>query len=357
MKKAYLVLENGKIFEGIAMGATGTAEGELVFTTGAVGYTETLSDPAFKGQIILSTFPSVGNYGVMEADLESASTAAGYVVRDICAVPSNFRTDLTLDAFLKKAGIVGICGVDTREITKILRDSGSLSAMILPEKPENIPAFSRGVTHLVKEVSRKEKTVFAAEGEEIYKVSLLDLGATKSLIESLTKRGCRVTVYPYNTKAEEILGEEPDGVVLSGGPGNPSVYTSESAEIGKLFGKVPLFGVGLGHQLLAQSLGGICEKMPKGHRGANYPVSLPDKSRTYITNQNHGYTVRTESLAEKAELLFINANDGTAEGFTYPGKNSFSVQFTPDMENHTDNTAFLWDAFIKRMGGEENATR
>ena len=357
MKKAYLVLENGKVFEGTAMGKEGEACGELVFTTGVVGYPETLSDPAYAGQIILSTFPSVGNYGVMEADLESEYGAAGYVVRDVCDVPSNFRTDLTLDAFLKKKGIVGISGVDTREITKILRDSGSLSAQILTEKPEKNPSFPKKAVHLVKEVSRKEKAVFAAEGEAIYNVALIDYGTTKSLIESLTKRGCRVTVYPYNTAAEEILGDAPDGVVLSGGPGNPSVYTAETTEIGKLFGKVPLFGIGLGHQMLAQSQGGECEKMEKGHRGTNHPVMSRDKSRTRITSQNHGYAVKSGSLKDTAEEIFINANDGTVEGLAYPGKNCFSVQFTPEKECHEDNTAFLWDVFIKRMGGEENATR
>ena len=357
MKKAYLVLENGKIFEGIGFGAEGKAEGELVFTTGVLGYTETLSDPASAGQIVLSTFPSVGNYGVMTEDLESESAAAGFVVQEACETPSNFRTDMTLDAFMKKAGIVGIQKVDTREITKILRDEGTQRAAILPEKPTIDFAFSKMTENLAEKVSCKKKTVYEPEGETKFNVSILDLGVTKSLIRSLTKRECRVSVYPHDTKAEEILDAKPDGVVISGGPGNPAAYEMETAEIGKLFGHTALFGIGLGHQLLAQSLGGVCAKMEKGHIGANYPVCLVDKSRTYITSQNHGYAVKAESIAGKAEVFFVNANDGTAEGFIYPGKNCFSVQFMPETENHADNTAFLWDAFIKRMGGEENATR
>lgn len=356
MKKAYLALENGKIFEGTAFGAEGKAEGELVFTTGAVGYTETLSTPSHYGQIIVSAFPSCGNYGVMEEDIESASVASGFVVRDVCVTPFNFRMDMTLDAFMKKKSIVGIRDVDTREIIKILRDNGSLRAAILPQKPDVDFAFKAHEEHLAEAVSTKEKMMFEAEGTEAYRVSVLDFGITKSSVRALTKRGCRVTVYPYNTKAEAILAEKPDGVLVSGGPGNPAVYTAETEEIGKLFGKIPLFGIGLGHQLIAQSVGGKCEKMQKGHRGANCPVRLSDKSRTFITSQSHGYTVNAQSL-KAADCFLENVNDGTAEGFIYRDANCFSVQFAPDMENHTDNTAFLWDAFIKRMGGDAHATR
>ncbi len=348
MKKAYLVLQNGRVFEGERIGASCDSIGELVFTTGVVGYLETLTDPAFAGQMVIQTFPLIGNYGVIEADFESKSTPCGYIVREMCDTPSNFRCEGTLDAYLKKAGIPGICGVDTRELTCILREEGTMNAMLCDALPADMDALKAyTATNAVAAVSCAQKAVYPANGERRFAVTLMDFGVKKSVIDTLREYGCEVTVVPYNTAAEDILATNPDGVLLSGGPGDPAENTAAINEIKKLFGKVPLLGVGLGHQLLALSQDGEMEKLKYGHRGANQPVREADSNRTHITGQNHGYVVKAKSLTGTAEGLFINANDGSCEGLIYPDKNAFSVQFEP--------ATFVYDRFFAMMGGAENA--
>lgn len=256
MKKRYLVLQNGRVFQGFAFGASASAVGELVFTTGMGGYIETLTDPSYKGQIILQTFPLIGNYGVISADYEGAPAAVGYVVQEWCEHPSNFRCEETLDSFLKKAGIPGIFGVDTRAITKLLRENGVLNAMIADEPPEQLTAIQQyRVTGAVAAVSCKCSYTVPAQNPK-KTVALLDYGCKKNIVNELVKRGCSVTVLPYNTKAEQILALKPNGVMLSNGPGDPAENVNEIAELKKLAGKVPLFGICLGHQLLALSQGG-----------------------------------------------------------------------------------------------------
>lgn len=356
MKKAYLVLSNGQIFEGEAIGAEGETIGEIVFTTGVVGYLETLTDPSYAGQIVVQTFPMIGNYGVIEDDFEGNCAVKGYVVREICDYPSNFRCQYDLDTFLKNHNIPGICGVDTREITRIIRESGVMNATIcysVPESLEKVKEYE--IKGVVKEESTKEIYECSALGEAKYNVVLIDYGAKRNIIRCLNKRGCNVTVVPCTTSAEDILAMNPDGLMLSNGPGDPEDNEYSIAQIKKLIGKLPVFGICLGHQLTALAMGGKTIKLKYGHRGGNQPVKEVNGKRTYITSQNHGYAVVSDSLKGVGEELFINANDGSCEGMNYPGLNCFTVQFHPEACSGPQDTEFLFDKFISMMGGKQNA--
>ena len=374
--KAYLVLENGMVFEGRAIGCwpdsdAEAAVGELVFTTGMTGYLETLTDPSYAGQIIMQTFPMIGNYGVISQDFEGKSFAKGYVVHELIDTPSNFRSEGKLDAFLKEQGIPGICGVDTRALTRLIRENGVMNACLyqssefkvqsanMPGLPERIREYQ--VKNAVAEVSTREVLEFGpesptsaacscAEGETLH-VVLIDYGAKRNIIRCLVKRGCRVTVVPHDTTAEEILALKPDGVMLSNGPGDPAENVFEVQQIAKLVGKLPVFGICLGHQLTALAMGGKTYKLKYGHRGANQPVT--DGKRTWITTQNHGYAVESESMKGTAQLSFRNANDQSCEGLEYPGKRCFTVQFHPEACAGPHDTEFLFDRFLRMMRGEE----
>ena len=356
MKKAYLVLNNGRIFEGMHIGADGDGLGELVFTTGMTGYLETLTDPSYAGQIILQTFPLIGNYGVIPADFEGPCLAKGYVVRELCGTPSNFRSEYALDAFLKEHKVPGICGVDTRALTRIIREEGVMNALICGEIPTDLTAIqSYAVLGGVKQASGTEVHVFPAEGAEKYHVALLDYGAKHHIIESLQERGCRVTVLPHDTAAEDVLALHPDGLMLSNGPGDPKENVFEIEQLKKLMGKLPVFGICLGHQLAALALGGETVKLKYGHRGANQPVKDLKTGRCFITSQNHGYAVVAESVKDIAELRYINANDFSCEGLDYPDEQCFTVQFHPEASAGPHDTGFLFDRFVSMMGGEDHA--
>ncbi len=353
---AYLLLNNGAVFEGERIGAAGDSVGELVFTTGMTGYLETLTDPSYAGQIIVQTFPLIGNYGVIEEDFEGEPAAAGYVVREICGKPSNFRSGYALDEFLKRKNIPGICGVDTRELTRILRDEGVMNAAICDVLPSEASFIGKyRVENAVGRVSGKKAETYLPEGEVKYSVALIDYGAKKNIVRSLLRRGCKVTVVPYDTPAEAILERDPDGIMLSNGPGDPAenVYCIE--QIKKLIGRKPVFGICLGHQLAALAMGGRTVKLKFGHRGANQPVKELGTDRTYITSQNHGYAVVTESLGDTARLSFVNMNDGSCEGLEYKDKDCFTVQFHPEACAGPNDTAFLFDRFISMMGGKKLA--
>lgn len=355
---AYLILSNGAVFEGERIGYHKDSIGELVFTTGMEGYIETLTDESYAGQIVIQTFPLIGNYGMIEADAEGESAVRGYVVRELCHNPSNFRCDYELEDFLKKKKICGICGVDTRALTRMLREEGVMNAMICDSLPEDLSALkSYAVTGVVAQVSCGEPQVYPAQGEQTYRVTLIDYGAKRNIIRSLVKRGCQVTVVPQNTTAEEILAGDPDGIMLSNGPGDPAENTFCIRQIQKLVGKKPIFGICLGHQLTALAMGGKTTKLKYGHRGANQPVKEVGGSRTYITSQNHGYAVVSESLGKDARVTFVNANDGSCEGVEYPGANCFTVQFHPEACGGPKDTDFLFDRFMERMGGNEHAER
>jgi len=356
MKKAYLVLNNGRIFEGMRIGADGDGLGELVFTTGMTGYLETLTDPSYAGQIILQTFPLIGNYGVIPADFEGPCLAKGYVVRELCGTPSNFRSEYALDAFLKEHKVPGICGVDTRALTRIIREEGVMNALICGEIPTDLTAIqSYAVLGGVKQASGTEVHVFPAEGAEKYHVALLDYGAKHHIVESLQERGCRVTVLPHDTTAEDVLALHPDGLMLSNGPGDPRENVFEIEQLKKLMGKLPVFGICLGHQLAALALGGETVKLKYGHRGANQPVKDLKTGRCFITSQNHGYAVVAESVKDIAELRYINANDFSCEGLDYPDAQCFTVQFHPEASAGPHDTGFLFDRFVSMMGGKDHA--
>ena len=355
MKKRYLVLEDGQVFEGRAFGADAERVGELVFTTGMCGYIETLTDPSYYGQIVLQTFPSIGNYGIIPADFEGSCQVRGYVVRDLCNEPSYFRSEGTVDEFLKERGVPGISGVDTREITRIIREHGVMNAILCDTIPESLDAVKAfRITDGVAHVSTPEEETYPAVGKERFRVALLDYGEKRNILRELCKRGCTVERYPYDTPAERILAGSYDGVMLSNGPGDPAENAGPIAELRKLFGKLPMFGICLGHQLMALSQGGETVKLKYGHRGANQPVRDLAGGRTYITSQNHGYAVVSESL-KNGVVRYIQANDKTCEGVDYPEARAFSVQFHPEACAGPADTAFLFDRFCALMGGEKHA--
>ena len=426
--KAFLILADGSVFEGKAIGARGKTIGETVFTTGMTGYIETLTDPSYFGQIITQTFPLIGNYGLIPEDFESKKIwASGYIVREICEKPSNFRCSGDLDSFLKKQGIVGICGIDTRKLTKKLREAGVMNGMIvsgtetadMPTEKNVMPNLIRHLEEIcaykienaVKSVQQRETSVsgdfkgrsplgegvggngeaIAAEGEtspnEVsssdsrFSVCLLDFGAKANIARELEKRGCKVTVLPYDTKAERLIALAPDGIMLSNGPGDPAENTAVIEEIRKLCewnkeivgssptmtGKasetitkkaIPIFGICLGHQMLALARGAKTSKLKYGHRGGNHPCKDMESGRIYITSQNHGYAVETASLPDYAALSFVNVNDETCEGITYTDIPAFSVQFHPEACGGPHDTNFLFDRFVGMMKKEkENATK
>ena len=355
MGKIYLTLENGRVFEGEAFGAEKDAVGELVFTTGLVGYNETLTDPSYAGQIILHTFPEMGNYGVIPEDFESAKChARGVVVRSWCRAPSNFRSRGTLDDFLKEQGVPGVCGVDTREITQMIRETGVMNAKISREKPTGVPdeVKTYRVTDSVAETSTRKAFTVPPKGTSQHRAALLDYGAKRSIADELALRGCEVTVYPYDTPAETILAGRPDGVMLSNGPGDPADDGACIAEIKKLLGKVPIFGICLGHQLLALAAGGRTEKLRYGHRGGNQPVRCLKTGRVAITSQNHGYAVVSASMDPGvARLSYVNLNDDTCEGLDYPGLRAFSMQFHPEAHAGPRDMRPAFDRFLALMNG------
>jgi len=376
--KAFLILADGTVFEGKSIGACGMTIGETVFTTGMTGYIETLTDPSYYGQIVTQTFPLIGNYGDIPVDYESKkSWVRGYIVRELCDQPSNFRCSGQLNDFLKAQGIIGICGIDTRALTKRLRESGVMNGMIVSGKnaenlrPQELLTKIKDyqITNAVQMVqSNKEgevspslqpaaqsyATLSAGEhprNAPAHHVVLFDFGAKLNIQRELEKRGCNVTVVPYNTTAEEVIKIAPDGIMLSNGPGDPAENVGVIEEIRKLcdYGKIPIFGICLGHQMLALARGCKTSKLKYGHRGGNHPCKDTETGRVYITSQNHGYAVENTSLPSYAKMSFFNVNDGTVEGITYTDIPAFSVQFHPEACGGPHDTNFLFDNFIKMM--------
>lgn len=355
--KAFLILEDGTVFTGKSVGATQEIISEIVFNTSMTGYLEVLTDPSYAGQAVCMTYPLIGNYGICMEDTEADRPwQSGFIVREIAKLPSNFRCEGTLEQYLEKNHITGIEGIDTRALTKILREKGTMNGMIttdenysLDEVLPRIQAFKIG--HVVLDVTCKERTVYPAEGTQIYRVAMIDLGVKKNIIRSLQRRGCEVILYPAETPAEEILAENPDGIMLTNGPGDPKSCTHTIEEIKKLFATdVPIFAICLGHQLLALANGGDTEKMKYGHRGANHPVRSMKTGKVYISTQNHGYMVKESSLdREIAEVSYVNVNDGTVEGVHYLGKNVQTVQFHPEACAGPLDTDFLFDEFMNMM--------
>lgn len=346
-ERVYVTLQNGTVFKGYRFGAAGDKIGELVFTTGMTGYIETLTDPSYYGQIVTQTFPLIGNYGVISSDYESRkSYVFGYIVREKCDTPSNFRCEETLDAFLKEQGIIGVYGIDTRALTRIVREAGVMNAAI-SSKPftdfERLKAYR--VTDAVKNVTTNTKEIYNAGGK--YKVAMYDFGAKKNIERELVKRDCEVIKIPSDYTAEEVLALDPDGIMLTNGPGDPEENTEIIENLKKLAGKKPIFGICLGHQLFALAMGGKTKKMKYGHRGSNQPVKYTATGRVYISSQNHGYEVVSDSV--KGRVSFVNANDGTCEGVDYDDMDAYTVQFHPEACGGPHDANYLFDKFIANM--------
>ncbi len=394
--KAFLLLEDGTVFEGIHIGAEKEIISEIVFNTSMAGYLEVLTDPSYAGQAVCMTYPLIGNYGVCKDDCESRKPwPDGFIVRELSRIPSNFRQDMTIQEYLESNGVPGIAGIDTRALTKILREKGTMNGVITTNENYNLDeiiprlkAYTTGkvvekVTcdnkYEVKGVSSLEEngplSGSASFNKEAYesgerekkpalvkelngkglKVALLDLGAKKNIADSLAARGCDVTVYPASTSAEEILKSAPDGIMLSNGPGDPKECTGVIAEIKKLYdSNVPIFAICLGHQLMALATGADTYKLKYGHRGGNHPVKDLQTGRVYISSQNHGYVVDTDKLDKNIAVpAFINVNDGTNEGLAYTGKNIFTVQFHPEACPGPQDSSYLFDRFVNMMKQHE----
>lgn len=353
--KAFLILEDGTVFEGTSIGSKKEVISEIVFNTSMTGYLEVLTDPSYAGQAVVMTYPLIGNYGITP-DMESERPwVDGYIVRELSRMPSNFRCEGTIQDFLTEHDIPGIAGVDTRALTKTLRDKGTMNGMITTDENYNIEeilpklkAYRTG--NVVDKVTCKEPKILKGKGK---KVALLDLGAKNNIAKSLNERGCEVTIYPAHTTAQEILDTKPDGIMLSNGPGDPKECESIIAEIKKLYeSEVPIFAICLGHQLMALATGADTYKLKYGHRGGNHPVKDLATGRVYISSQNHGYAVDAKALDEKVAVpAFTNVNDGTNEGLKYVGKNIFTVQFHPEACPGPQDSAYLFDRFITMMGG------
>lgn len=397
--KSFLILEDGTVFTGSHIGAQKEIISEIVFNTSMAGYLEVLTDPSYAGQAVCMTYPLIGNYGVCLEDMESKRPwPDGLIVRELSRIPSNFRSDISIQQFLEENGVPGIAGIDTRALTRILREKGTMNGMITTDENYHLEqilpklkAYTTG--KVVERVSCAEKYTLTGarelaengplSGSAAFKkadyeagirekrpslvwelngvglrVALLDLGAKDNIAKSLAARGCDVTIYPATTTAAEILGDKPDGIMLSNGPGDPKECTTIIEEIRKLYeSDTPIFAICLGHQLMALATGADTFKMKYGHRGGNHPVKDLATGRVYISSQNHGYVVDMEKLDPKAAVpAFINVNDGTNEGLSYTGKNIFTVQFHPEACPGPQDSSYLFDRFITMMrNGEYHA--
>lgn len=360
LMKAFLILEDKTVFTGESIGVAKEVISEIVFNTSMTGYLEVLTDPSYAGQAVVMTYPLIGNYGICREDMESERAwPEGYIVRELSRMPSNFRCEASIQDFLKEQDIPGIAGIDTRALTKILREKGTMNGCITTDENYNIDevvsrlkAYKTG--KVVERVSCKSKYVLSGSGK---KVALLDLGAKNNIAKSLNERGCEVTVYPALTKASEIIESNPDGIMLSNGPGDPKDCESIIEEIKKLYNtNIPIFAICLGHQLMALATGGDTHKMKYGHRGGNHPVKDLSTGKVYISSQNHGYVVDTDKMPSGvAKVSFVNVNDETVEGLEYIGRKIFTVQFHPEACPGPQDSSFLFDKFIKMMEVEKDA--
>ena len=355
MMKRSLILETGDVFIGTAFGSVEASEGEVVFTTGMTGYQETLSDPSYCGQIVTMTYPLIGNYGINRDDFESIEPAIrGLVVRELTDTPSNFRSDATLNELFILKNIPGIEGIDTRKLTRIIRELGSVKGVLSAAGEEvNVDEvvaklkYTTFRTDQVEQVSTKRPYPSPGRGK---RVVLVDFGMKHGILRELNKRDCDVMVVPYNTTAEQIMAIHPDGIMLSNGPGNPKDVPEAIDMLQKLIGKIPIFGICLGHQLFALASGGDTFKLKFGHRGANHPVKDLESDRTEITSQNHGYAVDEESLkGTRLKVTHIALNDGTVEGLAHLDEPAFTVQYHPEASPGPEDSNHLFDRFIELM--------
>ncbi len=361
-----LVLADGTKFEGRPFGARGTALGEAVFTTSTMGYQEVLTDPSYFGQIVTMTAPEIGNVGVNSEDSEAVDDrprVAGFVVRSLSPVTSNWRATESLESFLERHGVVGIADVDTRKLTRHLRDHGSQNAAIGTAPYEALLARAKAAPNmsgldLVKDVTPKARYAFkegrgawatSAPRPVRHKVTVIDYGIKRNILRCLVDVGCELTVVPASTSAADVLATKPDGIFLSNGPGDPAAVGYAIETIRGLLGKKPLFGICLGHQLLALALGGKTYKLKFGHRGANQPVKDLATGRIEITTQNHGFCVDLASLPAGVVSTHVHLNDGTSEGLAAPDHKAFSVQYHPESAAGPHDSLYLFERFVEAM--------
>ncbi len=346
----YLTLEDGTIYRGESFGAKADVAGEVVFNTGMTGYQEVLTDPSYCGQIVAMTYPLVGNYGINGIDLESAKPQVkAFIVRESCELPSNWRCETTLNEYLEKNRICGLSGIDTRALTRRIREKGTMRGIIT-----QLPPTSAQIEQMKKyEYKNPVDTVTCEKsytfGEGARRVAVLDFGLKRNILRSLNSRDCTLTVFPARTNFKEILEGDFDGLMLTNGPGDPKDNQEIIENIRQTIGKLPIFGICLGHQLLSLAAGADTEKLKYGHRGLNHPVKDLKKNRVYITSQNHGYTVKLETLPKNVEVTHVSWNDNTIEGIRYKDANVFSVQFHPEASPGPDDSAYLFDEFMTRI--------
>ncbi len=397
--KAFLILEDGTVFEGTHIGADREIISEIVFNTSMAGYLEVLTDPSYAGQAVCMTYPLIGNYGICREDMESFRPwPDALLVRELSRIPCNFRSDCTIQQFLEENDVPGIAGIDTRALTKILREKGTMNGMVTTQTdydPEQVlprlkayttgkvvervtcrekyvvkPTMQLGENGPLSGAARFDRTAYEKGVRETrpslvkelngagLRVALMDYGAKKNIARSLAERGCEVTVFPALTPAEEVIAMKPDGIMLSNGPGDPKECTSIIEEVKKLCAtEIPIFAICLGHQLTALAHGCDTHKLKYGHRGGNHPVKDLATGRVYISSQNHGYVVDTDKLDPRVAVpAFVNVNDGTNEGLAYTGKRIFTVQYHPEACPGPQDSCYLFDRFIQMMkGGSSNA--
>ena len=365
--KAFLILEDGTVFEGIHIGADREMISEIVFNTSMAGYLEVLTDPSYAGQAVCMTYPLIGNYGICREDMESKQAwPAGLIVRELSRLASNFRSDMTIQDFLMEQGIPGIAGIDTRALTKLLRKKGTMNGMITTNAAYDLDVVTSqlkqySVLGVVDRVTTKEVVSYRPGDFDTdssipitKKVAILDVGTKFNIARCLLRRGCEVTVYPARTKAEDILAENPDGIMITNGPGDPKDCGEVIENLKILYDSdIPIFAICLGHQLMALAMGADTEKMKYGHRGANHPVKDLETGRVYISSQNHGYVVKEDTIPEGvAKTAFVNVNDGSVEGLRYLGKNIFTVQFHPEACAGPKDSEILFERFMSMMKEE-----
>ncbi|MDF2557399.1 MAG: carA [Bacillales bacterium] len=351
--KRQLVLEDGTVFVGLGFGSDCDLSGEVVFNTGMTGYQEILSDPSYCGQIVTMTYPLIGNYGINRDDFESIEPAIhGLIVKELCEMPSNWRSAMTLDEFLKTKNIPGLMGIDTRKLTRIIRKHGTLKGRIcsIDLDVDDVMKKIKAEEFDTKQVSRvSSKSPYKSPGEG-HRVVIIDLGMKHGILRELNKRGCACHVLPYNVILEEVLSLQPDGIMLTNGPGNPKDVPEAIELIRNLIGRIPLFGICLGHQLFALAVGADTERMKFGHRGSNHPVKNLMTGKVSITSQNHGFTVTSESLKNtRLEVTHVALNDGSIEGLRHLDYPAFTVQYHPEASPGPEDENGLFDQFIEIM--------